>query len=455
MIRRTFCLACAFVLLLVPSSALAVSEYGAQGITAEVVDGVLTVNWSAADGEVAFYNVYYKSDSILQSGGGFDDFEHTDGSETSFAFPSLPVGKEVYISVLPVDLDGNEAEIFLEEFRVELPQVTPPTPEEPVEEEVMEESTEEEIELVEEVVEEPIEEISEGVVEEPVEEEAGPLYVESLNVISPTEISVVFSDPIYITEEGAPQAFAINGAGAKDLQIVRLIVENNIATIVTDMQERGAAYELRLSEPLQSRAGQELERTSQSTLFRAHPDSKGKTMRDAPADVTGYSLASEPDGKRGYRIFAKWNADPYASAYMVRQSADGGLTFGEPMPVPPEAEGITIEDVSPGVFGIVVHTMNKGGDASPGVLQLIDVESGVVVGNTPLAPPRKKNGDKPKKKKQKNFPPPGAKTVPRNFVPAKPNPNSGLPGTGAAIPALLVAIAGGAVGRTFTLRKKR
>lgn len=92
-------------------------------VTAMQTNQGIRVQWQAPEGatDIAAYHVYFSRNSILQSGGDYDDFERTTGTETSYTFSAAPVGgASVTFGVLAVNTAGVESEGFVTEATIAL-----------------------------------------------------------------------------------------------------------------------------------------------------------------------------------------------------------------------------------------------------------------------------------------------------------------------------------------------
>lgn len=325
------------------------------GIDAEYKDGEVVARWEADSAEpIAYYRVYYSTESILDNDGLYDDFEVTDDNNTEFGFVAPQEIDALYIAVIAVAESGLESEFFTEEARVELPQDTsvpagvfkeydenaPPEDQEPV--------------------------------------DMSPVRLLKATVESPEVIVIEFSSPITIEPERAPEGLRIEGPDQKALGIKRIVIEDNTVTIYTAMQTRGTVYDVQFSEPFSGKNGRPLDVDDRSVLVTGHKDAKEPPPPAPPPvesglpDLVDISMVPQPQDNGLYTVTLEWvpvdtsGNDLYGIvAYQTRD----GQTFGPPNLLPLEIRGVTLNDVTPGFFGIYLQTVDTQGFTSPGVFQ--------------------------------------------------------------------------------------
>lgn len=98
--------------------ALAAPPSDVTGLKAEPQETGYLVSWQAPQIEdIAYYRLYFSSQSILQNGGEWQEYDKTEGPETQYAITQSPLGSPVvYVSVLAVNLIGEESEYFAQEI---------------------------------------------------------------------------------------------------------------------------------------------------------------------------------------------------------------------------------------------------------------------------------------------------------------------------------------------------
>lgn len=105
-----------------PALASAVTPPTISFVDAAIVSGKLTVTWTAPQNadDVSFYRVYFSHESIVGNDGNYDDFERTNGPETTYSFTKLPLpSPKIFVAVLAVNAAGQESEGFETEASIE------------------------------------------------------------------------------------------------------------------------------------------------------------------------------------------------------------------------------------------------------------------------------------------------------------------------------------------------
>src|SRR3989344_1316896 len=101
-----------------PLNASAAVPESVRGIEAEMVDGVVSVQWDGVPNATS-YRIFYSHTSILDNDGLYDDFETVSGT-TSHVLQNITPSADLYISVLAVNGVGEESPYFVEEAHVAL-----------------------------------------------------------------------------------------------------------------------------------------------------------------------------------------------------------------------------------------------------------------------------------------------------------------------------------------------
>lgn len=221
----------------------------------------------------------------------------------------------------------------------------------------------------------------------------GRLHFLAAESLSPTKIRLDFSHEILIEAADAPKAFSIVKSNGDKLQLRRLVIDGMDVTLETKEQERGVVYEVRLSEPLKGDPDLPLDTESRTAFFTGHADGrdpepqKPKIAHDAesvlqPQDITGFTVNHRQMANGLYRVSANWNVEDVSGGlafYIVRQSLDGGRTFSQPQLIPAGVNGVDIQGVQPGQFGLGVQTLNQQQYASRGVFENLNLGGTSVV----------------------------------------------------------------------------
>lgn len=348
--------------LILPLSAHAVAPASVTGIAAEVQeDGSVKVRWSPLlDATVTAYRIYLSQKSILENEGAYDDFETTSGPVSEHILTeidrSLPM---VYVSVMAVGAAGEESTYFVEEASVALP---PSSSESSAASSSSEESS------------------SESSSEEPVP--AVTLHLLSAKALSPTQVALEFSSVPLTSSD--PQALIIKDPMGTELFVTQVTPEGATLVLETNVQAMGVVYEVRLNDSITGENGLTLDTIDRSAFFSGHATG---TIADAtssadgmPGDVTNFTLQSTPQADGRYLITAQWQlaaGAPPPAAFIVRQSRDGGKTFGDAESLPSSVAGATIPDVTPEDFGLAVYVMDARNRLSGGVFQSISPPTGI------------------------------------------------------------------------------
>ncbi len=358
------------VALSMPLCALA-APANVTGIKAELADGGVKVSWNAVSGDIATYRVFYSQASILNNNGLYDDFETEAGTSTSHILRSLPAVQDLYVSVLALDSNGNESPYFLEEAHVSL-NAAPPMPS----------STMQQTSVP---VAMPTPTPTSTPTSVPTTPTADILRLLSVEVVSSTGVTLHFSAPVTVDPNRALDAVTIETASGTKLAMKRFVIQGNDLTIHTDVQERGVAYKVTVSNAVTAAgsAGQRLAVLPGENSLIAVGHSTGRDPSTGPSstttstgpivksDITQLRLRAQPTGKT-YRVDVTWQAPAAGfTGYSVAQTTDGGKTYGPAQTISKTATSITVKSVPAGSFGVVIRTMYADGSQSRGVMQII------------------------------------------------------------------------------------
>ncbi|PIR52596.1 hypothetical protein COU76_05700 [Candidatus Peregrinibacteria bacterium CG10_big_fil_rev_8_21_14_0_10_49_10] len=366
------------------------------GIQATAQKGTVTVSWNASpEQNIAYYRVYYSGNqSILESGGLYENFEATPDARTSSTLEYRPAGKTLYVSVMAVNTEGVESELFTEEAVV-LPQKEPEsTTTTPTLQEITPEQAPQEPESPAEALftiirptkqEEPVDQ-SQNIPEWQQRDLGGTFHLILTDVVSPTELHLIFSSRPFVEPEAAPQAFEIVDSEGNALHIESVTIDGEEVTVQTNTQVPGRTYRLSLSEPLHGQDGSPLDEENRQSTFIGHegnsaglaeqaPTAAVQDQLQPPAPVHNLKLTTSSVLDGTYFVRATWETkNPQAIAYYsVRQSRDGGKTFGAPDLLAGNIGNIQIPKVTPGEYGLGISTLNALGFGSPEVFTTIRV----------------------------------------------------------------------------------
>ena len=383
------------VVALIPVAIVAAAPGSVTGLQIDFRDDqTVSVSWEKLDDpNIAYYRVYYSSQSIIQNQGMYDDFEQTEGPLGLYVFSGLVPDTDFYVAVLAVNDLGEESEFFAEEAYMHIPggapSIAPTIEEEPPVLQIPTEGTE------------PAPLPAEAGVPTLVPE-IGPFELVSAFAVSPTEVLAIFSQSV--TNEAfdavAP-AFTISDADGNILPVLGLtVLDPTTVSIATEKQD-SLVYELLVNENVQSEFGFPISPDNLAILFVGAPEEL-PTLPEVPAEVpTEPEPEPEPveeppeidlSGLPGdvknlnmrairtptglYDIVAIWNLDNLPEgivSYMVGQSFDRGKTFLGPEIVPMTFTELRVSGISSRHYGIMMQTVDGEGDISPGVFVTIDL----------------------------------------------------------------------------------
>ncbi len=396
------------VVLMLTGTALA-APAAVSGIQALHQGDTIRIRWSPVEG-AHHYRVYWASQSILSNDGMIDDYEDTTGDETTLEMQAPPAGARPFYSVMAVDADGTESEVFLEESQLtEMPAVDAPalaTEGEQIAEPTPVAEPEPMPEPIVEPVAPPVAAPTEApVLAEPTASSSSeaasslptvPASVEIQNVTVPSnkQVKIRFSMPVRLESDAAMQTFKISDRSGKILRIFNALIVGAELTLSTEEHDTGALYRLNIAgEGLKGADGQSLDDSSRSTFFLgygsdvaadvANPVANDAVAIRTPQDISGLTATVLPDNAGKYTVQLNWRGQEVSGGlggFFVRQTFDGGVSLSESLPLPSDAAGVQIPGVSAGQFGAVVQTRNLHNFTSKGVFINVEVPSGRVIG---------------------------------------------------------------------------
>ncbi|MDD4628424.1 MAG: fibronectin type III domain-containing protein [Candidatus Peribacteraceae bacterium] len=374
--RRLTLSLCIFSALVLPVAAHAAPPASVMGISAEALsDGSIQVRWTALpDPTVTAYRIYISQKSILENEGAYDDFETTSDVVPEYTLKdfdhSLP---KFYLSVMAVNAAGEESQYFVEETSV-LPIPAAPSSESSASSSSSEEPP---------PPPPPPMESSSSSSEEAPPAPAETLHLLSAKALSPTLVTLEFSS-VAITSVD-PQAIVIKDPAGNVLNIKQIIPNGTALMLETDMQAAGVVYEVRVNDSIMGEGGLALDVIDRAAFFTGDTSGilPGTTPADEePGDVVNFTLQSTQQENGLFTITAAWQPAPGAPApasFVVRQSRDGGETFGNPETLPGTVAGARIPDVTPEDFGLSVYVTDAQNRLSRGVFQSISPSTGSIV----------------------------------------------------------------------------
>lgn len=347
------------LLFLLPGTASA-APANVTGIRATAEPDGVRVSWDAVPGTVASYRIFYSHASILENGGLFDDFVTVDGDLTQHLLRQLPAVTELTVAVIAVDRTGEESPFFVEEATVTLPDTSTPRLEpSPV-----------------------------------LAPDAAPVTLRLLMADSRSATGMVLSFS-HVVQLHASGAVRITTATGGHLSVTAVHASGAQLIVTTASQQPGAIYAIRLDESITGIDGTTilpLVTDDMPTLIAGFvppvippPTSAASSAPSATnTDVRSLILRAQPVGSL-FTVEAQWHAVRDATHYEIRQTTDGGNTFGPVQSVPVPATGVRISRVTPGSFGLHVSALLSDGTRTLGSMQWIDLPGAALPLPDPLA----------------------------------------------------------------------
>jgi len=376
-----------------------------EELQVEFRDAEIVLSWNKiSQDDIAYYRIYYSTKSILGNNGEYDDFDQTDGPRGQYTFKELPPGDKFYAAVMAVNDNSEESAYFAEEVAIDLPKAPsspPPTlPDFSMFGDIV--SSQDVPVLPPAALAQPTEAPAGGFNDGTDDRFQGKLHLLAAQSLSPTSVSLTFSHSINIDPNAVPQAFIITTAKDDKLLVHKVVGDSEEITIETDVQEKGAVYEISVSDPLRGIGGQSLDSENRQSFFIGHEEGR-PPLPDTPlpepepepvvqepvpeptnppppppapqsTEVKTLQIRAIPSPDGLYNIDARWEADNIAgglSHFIAQQSIDGGKTFGDPQTITVDVRRITVDGVYPGNFGLSLQVANLAGEVSPGTFRTI------------------------------------------------------------------------------------
>lgn len=365
----------------IPLLALA-APISVTGITATVQNDGIAVQWNAVSGDIANYRVFYSHESILNTGGLYDEFEHTSGTETAHILRNVPQMNDVYISVLAVDSKGAESAYFTEEAHVNMTS-GPTAPTSSATSSIATPTPSSTTQQASSLSAKKVVSSSVSSVTTPAQAINDTLALLSVDVTSATGVVLHFSHIVTVDPARASEAITIITASGTKLAMKRFVIQGTNIHIDTEEQTRGAAYKTTVGVAV-SAIGTSGERLTISPdqsplLFSGHTSGKLPTsespssVASARSEVTQLRLRAQPTGAT-YRVEATWQpATGAVKGYSIAQTVDGGETFGPPQVVKADERDLIVSKVPTGSFGIRIAVLYSDDTLSKGITQNIDL----------------------------------------------------------------------------------
>lgn len=482
--------------LLAPVAAAAEAPPPVTAVHAERVPEGVRVSWKAVPGPIARYQVYYSSESILQNGGAYEDFDLTEGAVTSYVLTGPFTKDAVTVAVIAEGFTGEDSGFFVEEASVpaetrgpalvddaassapsssaprmvteeptgaDIPVVTDEEPEQVLSSTASSvmmrseprsssssstpvmESSEAQPPQEEPVMEEPAAPVQEA--EDPVitalrESFQSPFRLHAIYAPSAKQVRMFFSHNV-IVDASAGGTVLIQDAAGRSVAVKQLLVNGSMLTAeLSTSLKAGARYALIVGPGVQ---GQDfgdpdlhfdINPLVRAAYFLAPSGSPGTN------DVPRVVLNATPDGDDTYMVEAAWEfpaKQSQVSGFTLVQSTDEGVTENGEHTVPFGVNAVVYHKVAEGAFSLRIRTLALDGTPSQGVRATVTL--------LPL------HSDEPTLPKR--LPTPSAPLTGSVTAPSTPNvpPSSGLSHSGAAVGLALIA-SGAAAGIARMRRKK-
>ncbi len=360
-------------MLVIPTVALA-APGNVTGITTIVEADGVRVSWQPVTEDVASYRIFYSTQSILDHGGLFDDFEVVDGSVTTHLLRNVPPAQSLTVAVLAVDAQGEESPFFVEEATITLSSSSLPSLE-----------------------------TTPSLAPPGIDTDAT-LHLLQAESLSPTDLLLTFSHAVSVPQDRALEALIIETSGGVRLPLSRVTASGMTLRITTAEQKAGVIYRVR---PEMDVTGTDIDGKTiaispdqMPMLFtgRIPPPLPSPSPQPSPQpspaagpDVTDLILRAQPSNGL-FTVEATWRAplQPVVG-YELLQTTDGGRTFGAVTTVPPTTTAVRIPGVTPGSFGMFIRAMQADGTRTDGLTHVIDLPgaaltSGPVTGQVQPSP---------------------------------------------------------------------
>ena len=419
--------------LLLPVAAAAESPPPVTEIRAERVANGVRVTWAPVPGPIARYQVYYNTESILENGGAYEDFDLTENATASYLLTGPITSGAVYVSVIAEGFSGEDSGFFVEEASVPAPgRNGPQLIEEPAEAAsssstgpsmVTEEPTGADIPVVAEEsssssssAEPPASSSSEAsiatssasvaaveissaerasssssqepepIAEIPAEEDPAltamreamqtPFRLHAVYAFSPNHVRLFFSHDVLLDDEAGNAALLLQDDAGRTVALKRFMVDGNMLTAETVSPLRaGTRYTALVGSGVRGSSPE-----YSSVTHAIHPLARAAYFFGAAVPKTGandiprIALNALPDGDATYMIQAAWEFPAKQndiSGFVVAQSTDDGKTETGEHTVPFGVNAIEYHGVAAGALTLRVRTLSMKGGMSSGLASTI------------------------------------------------------------------------------------
>jgi len=402
-LSKRFWASATLVALFSPISALAALP-SITNLEVMPVDDGIELTWDKVnDPTVTHYKVYYSTQSIIDNDGAWEGYEETSGLKERFVFKNFTPGQKLFTGVTAVNAADEESEFFEEEVSFtfignpEAPDDSPartdpfgtggPSLElEPtaIGDTQLGDAAADVITLddggtsfVPTNIDGSLQVIQDEATndDDPGELFQGTLKLLGARAIAPTRVSLTFSHFISISDQDAPNAFKILDPEGAILPISTLTIDRADVILETAEQEANRVYQIIVSEPLLGIPNLPLDPISRQVFFRGHTEGLEASVTDVdetaalfPPDVHDLVMTAEQGSDGMYHVETTWKMNGVPAGFVIRQTRDGGRTFSPSSRLPTDFNGVELDGVIAGQFGLFIQTFGAQGYVSQGVL---------------------------------------------------------------------------------------
>lgn len=196
--------------------------------------------------------------------------------------------------------------------------------------------------------------------------------VAGVDATATNELILTFSQNVLSAD---PSSFTIQQAddATKTIEVLAVSVDATDATkvtLVTEDMQAGYDYVLTLSDKVLNEAGATLSLANETVDFTAKTVDLADVI--APEDVTDFLSAIVDETSVALTWTASANSAGDLAKYLVYQSADGGVTFGDAVMVAADATGYDVSGLTPGAtYTFKVTAVDATGNESDGVMTTV------------------------------------------------------------------------------------
>ncbi len=359
-------------LLCIPLGSALAAPSNITHVETHLENGILHVSWDAAQSDpgIEFYRVYFSHESILDHDGNYDDFDRTQGDETTFDFKALPLkSSKIFVAILGVNKDGIESGGFEAESSVDVPADAPPPEEHPAD-----------------------------------TPPPTPITIVEVHADSETGVLVLFSKQLSKTVPFTPEFFAITDLSGAALGIDSVEMRGDALLLHTQHQDATKEYLFVLLQPVPAEDDVKLEKLESPLHWMAfgHQDAPPPAENPPPEEQAAIPYAQNPAPEENvnppedavdlalkvmrrkdgtYNVIAMWGASADSrhtlNSYVLSVSGNGE-TFEKNAVVAMNQTSVQYSHVLPGIFGVKVVARDAEGHESGGIQKVITLpQSGI------------------------------------------------------------------------------